>query len=153
LIEGSGFAERPEDNEVFFNGVAATVSSSPSSGSQLQAIVPAGATTGPVQVRSGEREVVGPDFTVEPPNAIPTLAAISPDAVRMGSRDTEFTVRGTGFCDATRIEVDGSAVPGSVVSSTELTIVIPSDQLAEQRHLEVRAINAPLAAGLPRAFP
>ncbi len=59
-IKGMGFSTTATDNIVTFNGVPAIVSSA--TGAELKVKVPAGVTTGPVQVRTGSLDAIGPVF-------------------------------------------------------------------------------------------
>lgn len=63
-IQGSDFAESPQDNEVSFNGVQADVVTA--SATEIQAIVQAGTETGPVIVTVDGITASGPDFTILP---------------------------------------------------------------------------------------
>jgi hypothetical protein len=68
-IYGSGFSTTATQNTVKFNGVVATVASS--SATQLNATVPAGATTGPISVTVGTNTVTS-SVPLSPPTWRPT---------------------------------------------------------------------------------
>jgi hypothetical protein len=61
-ITGTNFSSTASENNVTFNGVAATVSSA--STTQLVVVVPATATTGNVSISVNGRNAQGPEFTV-----------------------------------------------------------------------------------------
>jgi hypothetical protein len=61
IISGNGFSTVPAQDSVFFNGLAAVVTNA--SDSQLTAIVPSLAGTGPLTIKVGDRSIQGPEFT------------------------------------------------------------------------------------------
>lgn len=80
VIHGSNFSVRPADNKVFFNNVAATVSSS--TATSITTMVPTGAVSGNVYVIvNGRMSVAGLPFTIEKPS----ITGFSPSAGPMGS--------------------------------------------------------------------
>lgn len=62
IIKGKNFSKIPADNDVKFNSVAATVLESDSI--SITAIIPIGATTGPVTVTTNGITATGPTFSV-----------------------------------------------------------------------------------------
>ncbi len=81
-IAGSGFSTLPSANMVQFGGIMGEMVSATST--QLQVLVPANATDGPVEVVVGSQRVSGPEFltgnTGPPPT--PTGSRLDPDSVR-----------------------------------------------------------------------
>ncbi|MBA1443923.1 MAG: S8 family serine peptidase [Chromatiales bacterium] len=81
-IAGSGFSALPSANMVQFGGIMGEMVSATST--QLQVLVPANATDGPVEVVVGSQRVSGPEFltgnTGPPPT--PTGSRLDPDSVR-----------------------------------------------------------------------
>ncbi|RRS34683.1 MAG: hypothetical protein OI74_04570 [Gammaproteobacteria bacterium (ex Lamellibrachia satsuma)] len=81
-IAGSGFSTLPSANMVQFGGIMGEMISATST--QLQVLVPANATDGPVEVVVGSQRVSGPEFltgnTGPPPT--PTGSRLDPDSVR-----------------------------------------------------------------------
>ncbi|MFH5884766.1 IPT/TIG domain-containing protein [Halalkalibaculum sp. DA3122] len=67
-ISGSGFSSVRSENSVTFNGIEAALETA--SETELMAIVPEGATTGPVEVTVDGYTVRGPDFTVQQPKTL-----------------------------------------------------------------------------------
>jgi subtilisin-like proprotein convertase family protein len=62
--------------------------------------------------------------------AIPTIASISPPWIETGSGATIITVNGTGFDSTSVVSLDGTALTTTLVSSTQLTAVVPGGLLA-----------------------
>jgi len=67
-ITGSGFGKTIEENIVTFNGLEAPIETA--SEKEIMAIVPDGATTGPVKVTANGYTVSGPEFTVQQPKIL-----------------------------------------------------------------------------------
>lgn len=75
-ISGTNFSTTPAENQVAFNGVAATVSSS--TASSITTVVPSTATSGTISVTvNGETDTSSTSFTVNPPVAPSSLTAIA----------------------------------------------------------------------------
>ncbi len=114
-VTGTGFAGVTSTE---FAGVAAdfTVVST----TQLTAIVPLGAGAGPITVTTPSGTATSTQvFT---PTLPPTITDISPLAGPIG---TTVTVTGTGFAGATSVEFAGVAADFTVVSTTQLTAIVP----------------------------
>src|SRR3954464_4038640 len=60
----------------------------------------------------------------------PMVSSIAPSAVLAGSAATTVTITGTGFTSSTIIELAGVSEPTTYVSSTQVTAIIPTSQLA-----------------------
>ncbi len=105
--------------EVEFGGVPAT-SSKVVSDTELTAVVPAAAVTGVVSVvtSSGTVTSLG-NFKV-----LPEIKSISPTSGPVG---TVVTITGTGLTGASKVTVDGKKASFTQVSSTEITVTVPSD--------------------------
>jgi hypothetical protein len=94
-IYGTGFGPTLADTRVTFNGVTATLSSVTST--QINALVPAGATTGPLVVTSLSGQVTWGPFTVD--QLYPIITGETGATVFMrdaGASDTERTYSITG---------------------------------------------------------
>ncbi|HLM54324.1 MAG TPA: IPT/TIG domain-containing protein [Pseudoxanthomonas sp.] len=92
-ITGQGFSTTPAQNSVQFNGIGASVSGA--SANELTAIVPAGATTGPLTVTVGARTAVSSsNFIVDQEAQPPSITAVSPLIAAIGSF---ITVDGQAF--------------------------------------------------------
>jgi hypothetical protein len=120
-LRGQNFAARPTDNTVLFQGVAAVVQGAEPTA--LRVIVPAGAQTGPVTVRTAGGEARAPvDFTVGARVAIRELSTL---AVSPGGR---IVLRGNGF-DArpgqNRVTLGGRPLRVIRAAAGELEVEVP----------------------------
>ena len=80
-IQGFGFSATPADNQVKFNGTAATVISA--TATSIAATVPTGATTGPVTVTNANGTATSPQaFTILVP---PIISGVNPAVVPQGA--------------------------------------------------------------------
>ena len=106
---------------VTFNGTSATFTVA--SATQINAVVPCGATTGTVAVTtpSGSANSTGP-FTVAALPA-PTVTGSTPTSSAIGS---VVTITGTDLTCTTAVEFNGVAAPFSVVSGTQVRATVPS---------------------------
>ena len=107
--------------EVLFNGVRAP-EFEVVSGRSIEAVVPSGATSGPISVVTpGGTAVSAEPFTVVFP---PTLTDFTPAT---GPAGTRVTLTGTHFLGATDVRFNGvSAIEFEVVSATSIEAVVPS---------------------------
>lgn len=116
-LTGTGFTGT---TEVTFNGVAAGIAAS--SDTSLSAIVPEGATTGPVRLTNTRGTVVSStSFTVSPSTSGLSITGFSPTSGAMG---TLVTVTGKGFTDAWSVGVGSGGTAPTVVSDTQLTFLV-----------------------------
>ncbi|MFF0151934.1 IPT/TIG domain-containing protein, partial [Micromonospora sp. NPDC005203] len=122
-ITGTGFAATTASNTVTFNGVAATVTAA--GPTRLTATVPAGATTGTVQVTvAGTSASLPRPFTVES-LPVPAITGFSPTS---GVPGDTVTISGTGFDpDKARdvVEFNGIRARVTAATATSLTAVVP----------------------------
>ncbi len=92
-IAGAGFSSTPTDNIVSFNGTPSSVTAA--SANQLVAVVPAGATTGPIGVTAPAGTASSESvFTVVTTLGVPTITGLSP---AIGVTGTPFTILGANF--------------------------------------------------------
>jgi uncharacterized repeat protein (TIGR03803 family) len=103
--------------EVEFDGVSATFDVV--SDTELTAVVPATAKTGVVKVVTPTKTFTA----IGKFRVLPTIASISPTSGPVG---TVVTITGTGLAGATKVTVDGKVASFTVVSSTEITVTVPS---------------------------
>ena len=103
---------------VSFNGTGATFTVN--SATQLTALVPAGATSGPVTVATlgGLSNAIG--FTVAVPTS--TLTTLSPNSGFIG---TTVVITGTNFTGAGLVTFNGVSAPFTLNSPTQITTVVP----------------------------
>jgi uncharacterized protein (TIGR03437 family) len=127
-ISGENFSATPDDNTVTFDGTEATVNSA--SETELVAVVPEGATTGPVAVTVGEQSATGPEFTVtdgddDGDGNAPTIGEIAPTE---GPTGTEVTLTGSNFgatADDNTVQFGGTDATINSASATEVKAVVP----------------------------
>jgi hypothetical protein len=122
IITGENFSTTAADNEVAFNGVAATVSSA--SATELTVAVPATASTGKITVTvNGKTATSSADFLV----LQTTLTNFSPTS---GSVGTEVIITGTNFSATPSenvVKFNGAAATVSAATSTQLTVTVPAE--------------------------
>jgi|GEM_PF-6427674 len=113
-IYGTGFVQV---NGVYFNGVAANYSVI--SDTQINATVPAAATTGPIHIATAGGNAYSGTFSI-----LPTISGFSPTSGGVG---TAVTINGSGFADATGVQFNGTAAGSVTVNSdTQITASVPS---------------------------
>ena len=103
---------------VNFNGTGATFTVN--SSTQITALVPTGATSGPVTVATpgGLSNAIG--FTVAVPTS--TLTTLSPNSGVIG---TTVVITGTNFTGAGSVTFNGVSAPFTLNSPTQITTVVP----------------------------
>ena len=119
-LTGTHFSTVATQDTVWFNGIPAQVLQA--SATTLQVPVPAGATSGLVQLRTlGGGVSSAQPFTVWYP---PTITAFSPARGKAGDL---LTVTGTGFAPAARstVSLGGGSAPVLQASSTYLQVRVP----------------------------
>ena len=120
-VVGSGFTGT---TAVSFNGTAAAFTLT--SGSQLAATVPAGATTGPISVTTPSGITSSPaSFTVTSQPA-PSITGVSPPSAAVGS---SVTISGSAFTGAAAVTFNNTAAAFAVVSDSTITATVPSGAL------------------------
>jgi len=125
IIEGTGFSATASNNQVLFNGVAATVMGATTT--QLTVAVPSGATTGPISVTSGGNTVSSPSTFAVVSSTQPTLSSFTPGSAAVGAT---VTLAGSNFSPVAvnnQITFGGSEVitPQSA-STTQLVVTVPA---------------------------
>jgi len=104
---------------VAFNGVSATFTTS--SATTIQAVVPAGATTGPISVTTpGGTATSGSAFTVIP---APVITGFAPASGPSGS---SVTINGTGLSGATAVAFNGTSATFTVPSDSAIQATVPA---------------------------
>jgi len=118
-ITGTNFDPVTSKNEVKFNGVLATVTAT--SATSLTALVPGGATTGPITVTTrGGTATSATNFTVitQPP---PTISSFTPTSGKAG---TNVTVTGQNFDPVpSNNQVKFNGASAAVISATGTTLI------------------------------
>lgn len=121
-INGTNFDPASSNNIVTFNGVSALISSA--SSNTLSVTVPAGATTGSIQVSVGCNTVVSSsNFTVLVP--LPTISGFTPSSGTIGAT---VTITGTNF-DPTpannTVTFNGTTAIVTASTTTSITTFVP----------------------------
>jgi len=123
-ISGLGFGATNGSNTVSFNGTAATVTAQ--SSTSIVAVVPAGATTGPVTV-------IAPTGTAVSATPFVVTATVPPPAITgftpaVALPLTSVTVTGTGFDPVpaqNRLAFNQRLAPIATASATQLDVTLP----------------------------
>lgn len=93
------------------------------SDSQLTAVVPTGANTGPIAVTNATGTTTTADFTVIHP---PTISGFDPASGTAGATNVDVTITGTGFTTATAVAFNGTPATGlSIDSDTQIRVEVP----------------------------
>lgn len=138
-INGTNFSATPSVNDVKFNGVSATVSSS--TATTINTVVPVGATTGKITVTIGANTATSAnDFTVTASTATITINTQPVGASACDGGSTSFTVSASGttnlgyqwqfapsanpsnFADL----VDGGEISGATTTTLNLSVTATS---------------------------
>ena len=87
------------------------------------------------------------EFTINPiSNPAPTLKSLSPPRVDAGSSGFVLTLNGSNFLPSSTIQWNGTAIPTSYLSSTQIEAQVPSSVIATPGFAEV-AVSNPLPGG------
>ncbi|MGN7720451.1 IPT/TIG domain-containing protein [Chitinophaga sp. 22620] len=122
VIKGIGFEAVAANNQVDFNGLAATVLEA--TAEQLVVTAPAGLKTGPLSVSINGQKISGPAFTVVPFPEISTVTPLS------GPAGQVMTIEGVNFsiiADENVVTINGKPVPVSAATANTLTLTIPGN--------------------------
>jgi len=85
------------------------------------------------------------EFVVE--YAPPVLTALSPPSAPAGSSSFTLTLSGSGFAAESIVEWDGVNLETTFASTTQLSVQITSDALAQPRTVQVRVVNPVVVSG------
>jgi hypothetical protein len=123
-INGTGFDPVPANNQVMFNGVAATVNASTLT--SISTNVPAGATTGKIAVTvGGETATSVTDFTVSTPTT-PSVSGFLPTS---GTPGTQITISGSNFSAVPAnnlVKFNNVTATVTASSATSITTTVPA---------------------------
>jgi hypothetical protein len=86
-------------------------------------------------------------------NLTPTLIAITPTAILLGSGSTTITVTGTGFSSASSVLMGGTALPTAYASSTQLSATAPEASLATLGWAPITVSNPAPGGGTSNPLP
>ncbi|NML38140.1 hypothetical protein HHL17_13120 [Chitinophaga sp. G-6-1-13] len=119
-LTGTGFDQAAANNQVSFNGAAATVVSA--TATSLVVIAPANVKTGPVSLTMNGQKTTGPVFIQVPPPSIKTVAPLS------GPIGSTVTIQGDEFSDITdedSVFINGTATPILSATKGQLIVTVP----------------------------
>jgi hypothetical protein len=136
-ILGSTFSVEPSNNIVTFAGpdhTAVRAQVTAASTTSLTVLVPEGAVTGPVVVRTGSKTSARLQFTVLYNSPRPSLISTSPAFALQETLWIEVRLAGTGFTRNTRVFFDGSPVDSRYIDSTHIAVVLREPQLMTGNH-------------------
>lgn len=124
-IEGQGFSSTPSQNSVSFNGAPASVLSATSS--SISAIVPTGATTGPIAVTVGAQSSASVEaFVIDENVGPPLIEDFSPSVAAIGTLVTVEGQRLEPINDRSVLKLNGRVVQSSSALDTEVEFSVPS---------------------------
>jgi hypothetical protein len=86
-------------------------------------------------------------------NPIPTISAISPNTLGVGSGQTNVTVTGTNFMQGSTVNVNGSSRPTTYVSPTQLTATLPASDFASTANFNISVTNPAPGGGTTSTLP
>ncbi|MBV8251823.1 MAG: IPT/TIG domain-containing protein [Chitinophaga sp.] len=135
-ITGKDFSELKEENNITINGVQLTISSA--SATQLTAVIPAAATTGPVALNVNNQMVTGPVFTVQSLG----VSQLLPDNGLAGSI---VVMKGTGFSTTiaqNQVTINGLTVQVNAATDTTLTVQMPVGVTTGTLNVKVGTLSA-----------
>ena len=123
IITGNNFSGA---NAVKFNGTSATFTVD--SATQITAVVPAGATTGPISVTT-------PNGTATSASNFTPSAAQPPSITSIpasGTVGTSIIITGNNFSGASAVKFNGTSATFTINSPTQITAVVPAGATAGQ---------------------
>jgi hypothetical protein len=84
----------------------------------------------------------------------PTLTAMVPDAVTVGTapQGLDVTVTGKGFVAGTQVDLAGTMLPATVLSATQLAVHVPADRTTASGIFRVTIIAKPGSVSNPLDF-
>jgi hypothetical protein len=137
-ITGSNFSTTTIDNQIKFNGTAATTASATTT--QLTAAVPQGGTTGKITVTvNGLTATSTTDFIVLPS---PTITNFVPPGALPGA---SLVITGTNFKTISNenvVKINGTSATVTASTSTQLTVIIPADATTGKVTVELNGATA-----------
>ncbi len=92
--------------------------------------------------------VTGADY-----NTSPTLTSLSPAAFKAGSPDTVMTINGAGFNSGSTVSLGTTTLMATLVSSTQMTAIVPTASLASMGWAAVTVTNAAPGGGTSAPAP
>jgi hypothetical protein len=87
------------------------------------------------------------------PNPVPSIISLSPSVIATGAPDTTLTLTGTNFLSASKVNLNGTSLATTLVSSTQLTATIPSASLVQAANDQITVTNPAPGGGSSAAQP
>jgi hypothetical protein len=87
-------------------------------------------------------------------SSTPTLTAIVPDAVTVGTapQGLDVTISGKGFVAGTQVDLAGAMLPATVLSTTQLAVHVPADRMTASGIFRVTIVTKPGSVSNPLDF-
>ncbi|MBX3226366.1 MAG: hypothetical protein KIT84_44555 [Labilithrix sp.] len=137
---GSGPTEITVTGSRFFEQSVITIDDAPAvttlaEPTKLKATITAAqlATAGTLKIKVVNPEPGGGPTTatkdVSVTNGKPTINAVNPSAIALGSPDTPLTILGAGFVATSTVKLGTTSVPATYVDGSRLTVVVPASML------------------------
>ena len=120
IIIGSNF-QNPAVTDVDFNSAAAAFSVI--SDGEIDAVVPLGATTGPIHATNASGTATSSTFTVGGMHCAPTIRLFSPISGLVG---TSVTITGTNLSGATSVTFNGVSAAITSNTATQVVATVPT---------------------------
>ena len=86
-------------------------------------------------------------------NPVPIITGLSPNSAAVGGGALTLTVSGTNFVAASTVDIGGSALATTFVSSTQLTAAVPAVDTALLGTLSVKVMNPAPGGGASNSLP
>jgi hypothetical protein len=93
------------------------------------------------------------NFTVIEPNPAPTIGSLAPATAVAGSGPFPLTVNGTGFVNGAQVLFNGTALPTTLVSPTQLTATLPASAVTTAGIYAVTVTNPAPGGGPSTSYP
>jgi len=74
-------------------------------------------------------------------NPKPTVSSASPNAITVGTANTQISITGTGYTVQSTVTLDGTALTATYVSPTQMTAILPTALLANGRLARLTVTN------------
>ncbi len=150
-VNGSGFVSGAA---LGWNGTALTATFV--SATQLTAAVPASLISAAgiasiVVTNPGGTSSAAATFTISP--AAPVITSLSPTSAAAGGPAFTLTVNGTGFLSGATVDWNGTALPTTLVSATQLTAAVTASLIATQGSANITVVNPGGTPSSASAFP
>jgi uncharacterized repeat protein (TIGR01451 family) len=86
-------------------------------------------------------------------SAVPSLSALAPQSTSAGASTLTLTVNGSNFSNASTVNWNGTNLPTTLVSATQLTVTVDASLLAAPGSADVTVNNASPGGGVSGSLP